>query len=83
MSQQLINAYLKELATLRRIGGTTDGVTAAAFKDLLKAWARPLGCTFIPQHALAATAGVSNRVDLSKNDCSIFQAEHRSDEACA
>lgn len=63
MSQQLINAYLKELATLRRIGGTTEGVTSEAFKDLLKAWARPLGFTFIPQHAFTTTARVNNRVD--------------------
>jgi len=63
MSQQLINAYLKELATLRRIGGTTEGVTSEAFKDLLKAWARPLGFTFIPQHAFTTTAKVNNRVD--------------------
>jgi len=63
MSQQLINAYLKDLATLRRIGGTTEGVTSEAFKDLLKAWARPLGFTFIPQHAFTTTARVNNRVD--------------------
>lgn len=63
MSQQLINAYLKELATLRRIGGTTEGVTSEAFKDLLKNWARPLGFTFIPQHAFTTTAKVHNRVD--------------------
>lgn len=48
MSQQLINAYLKELATLRRIGGTTEGVTSEAFKDLLKAWARPLASHLSP-----------------------------------
>jgi len=63
MSQQLINAYLNELATLRRIGGTTEGVTSEAFKDLLKAWARPLGFTFIPKHAFTTTAKVFNIVD--------------------
>ncbi len=63
MSQQLINAYLRDLATLRRIGGTTEGVTSEAFKDLLKAWARPLGFTFIPKHAFTTTAKVFNIVD--------------------
>lgn len=33
MSQLLINAYLKELATLRRIGGTTEGVTGPELGD--------------------------------------------------
>ncbi|QTN19366.1 N-6 DNA methylase [Brevundimonas sp. AJA228-03] len=63
MSQQLINAYLKDLANYRRIGGTTEGVTSEAFKDLLKAWAKPFGYTLITQHAFTTTAKVNNRVD--------------------
>ena len=63
MSQQLINAYLRDLATLRRIGGTTEGVTSDAFRSLLQAWCRPLGFNLISQHAFTTTAKVNNRVD--------------------
>ena len=81
MSQNLISADVTDLANYRRTAGTTEGVTSEAFNDLLKAWAPPLGFTFIIHHAF--TAKVNNRVDLYKKDCLVLEAKHRGDEACA
>ena len=40
MSQVLIQQYLRQLATLKKVGGTSrESVAREAFKDLLKAWA--------------------------------------------
>jgi hypothetical protein len=42
MSQTLINQYLNQLASLKKISGSLrESVLREAFKDLLKAWGRP------------------------------------------
>jgi hypothetical protein len=51
MSQLLIQHYLNELQTLRRVGGTSrEGVVSEAFKTLLKDWGRSRDLIFIPQY---------------------------------
>jgi hypothetical protein len=53
MSQVLIHKYLTELARLKRVSGsTTESIVREAFKDLLKAWGRPLDPTFISEYPL-------------------------------
>lgn len=50
MSQHLINEYLNELETLRRVSGTsTEQVIRAAFRNLLRNWARTLSLTFVEE----------------------------------
>jgi hypothetical protein len=50
MSQLLIQHYLNELQTLRRVSGTSrEGVVSEAFKTLLKDWGKSRDLTFIPQ----------------------------------
>jgi predicted helicase len=64
MSQLLINQYLNELATLKRVSGANrESVVREAFKDLLKAWGRSLNLVFIPEHEFVTTAKVRNYVD--------------------
>ena len=64
MSQLLINQYLNELATLKRVSGAQrESVVREAFKDLLKAWGRSLNLVFIPEHEFVTTAKVRNYVD--------------------
>jgi predicted helicase len=64
MSQLLINQYLNELATLKRVSGAQrESVVREAFKDLLKAWSRSLNLVFIPEHEFVTTAKVRNYVD--------------------
>lgn len=64
MSQLLINQYLNELATLKRVSGASrESVVREAFKDLLKAWGRSLNLVFIPEHEFITTAKVRNYVD--------------------
>jgi predicted helicase len=51
MSQLLIQQYLNQLQTLKRVSGTTrESVVREAFKDLLKSWGRSLDLTFIPEY---------------------------------
>jgi predicted helicase len=51
MSQLLIQHYLNELQTLRRVGGTSrEGVVSEAFKTLLKDWGKSRDLIFIPQY---------------------------------
>lgn len=51
MSQLLIQQYLNELSTLRRVSGTSrEGVVSEAFKTLLKDWGRSRDLIFIPQY---------------------------------
>lgn len=51
MSQLLIQHYLNELQTLRRVAGTTrEGVVSEAFKTLLKDWGKSQNLIFIPQY---------------------------------
>ena len=51
MSQILIQQYLNELSTLRRVSGTTrESVVSEAFKTLLKDWGRSRDLIFVPQY---------------------------------
>ena len=51
MSRQLVSEYFNEIATLRKVSGTsTEGVISEAFKDLLKAWSRQKNLVFIAQY---------------------------------
>jgi predicted helicase len=51
LSQLLIQHYLNELQTLRRVSGTSrEGVVSEAFKTLLKDWGRSRDLIFIPQY---------------------------------
>lgn len=64
MSQLLINEYLNELATLKRVSGAQrESVVREAFKDLLKKWGRSQNLVFIPEHEFVTTAKVRNYVD--------------------
>jgi hypothetical protein len=51
LSQLLIQRYLNELETLRRVSGETrESVVSEAFKTLLKEWGRSRDLVFIPQY---------------------------------
>jgi hypothetical protein len=51
MSQLLIQDYLNELQTLRRVSGTSrESVVREAFKTLLKDWGRSRDLIFLPEH---------------------------------
>jgi predicted helicase len=51
VSQLLIQQYLNELETLRRVSGTTrESVVSEAFKTLLKDWGKSCDLIFIPQY---------------------------------
>lgn len=64
MSQILINRYLGELATLKKMSGTyRESVVREAFKDLLKAWGRSLDLTFIPEYELETKTKERRYVD--------------------
>jgi hypothetical protein len=55
MSQLLIQHYLDELQTLRRVSGTSrESVVREAFKTLLKDWGRSRDLIFIPQYEYQA-----------------------------
>jgi hypothetical protein len=56
MSQRLINSYLADLDRIRKVSGSlTEGVISEAFKDLLKAWAKADGLTFINQYPMQSS----------------------------
>ena len=64
MSQLLINHYLNDLATLKRVAGVNrESVVREAFKDLLKAWGKSQSLIFIPEHEFITTARVRNYID--------------------
>jgi predicted helicase len=64
MSQLLINEYLNELATLKRVSGANrESVVREAFKDLLKKWGKSHNLHFIPEHEFITAAKVRNYVD--------------------
>lgn len=64
MSQLLINEYLNELATLKRVSGANrESVVREAFKDLLKKWGKSQNLVFIPEHEFITTAKVRNYID--------------------
>jgi len=51
MSQLLIQHYLNELSTLRRVSGTSrESVVREAFKTLLKEWGRSRDLIFVPEY---------------------------------
>jgi predicted helicase len=64
MSQLLINQYLNELATLKKVSGASrESVVREAFKDLLKAWGKSQNLIFIPEQEFITTAKVRNYID--------------------
>jgi predicted helicase len=64
MSQLLIQQYLNQLETLKKVSGTTrESVVREAFKDLLKGWARSQDLTFVPEHEVAAPTKERRYVD--------------------
>ena len=64
MSQLLIQQYLNQLATLKRVSGSTrESVVREAFKDLLKGWARQYDLTFVPEHEISAPTKERRYVD--------------------
>ncbi len=53
MNQLLIQHYLNDLQTLRRVSGTTrESVVREAFKTLLKDWGRSRDLIFVPEYQL-------------------------------
>jgi len=51
VSQLLIQHYLNDLQTLRRVSGTSrESVVREAFKTLLKAWGKSRDLFFIPEY---------------------------------
>jgi hypothetical protein len=51
LSQLLIQQYLNELQTLRRVSGTSrESVVREAFKSLLKDWGKSCDLIFIPEY---------------------------------
>ena len=64
MSQVLIQQYLRQLAMLKKVGGTSrESVVREAFKDLLKAWGRSVDLTFIPEYELETKTKERRYVD--------------------
>lgn len=64
MSQYLIQKYLNELATLKRVSGShRESVVREAFKDLLKAWGRSQNLDFVPEYAIQTKAKDRRYVD--------------------
>ncbi len=64
MSQLLIQQYLNQLATLKRVSGSSrESVVREAFKDLLKGWARQFDLTFVPEHEISAPTKERRYVD--------------------
>jgi predicted helicase len=64
VSQVLIGKYLKELANLRKVGGThRESVVREAFKDLLKSWGRTHDLTFIPEYEVDSRTRERRYVD--------------------
>lgn len=64
MSQLLIQQYLNQLATLKKISGTTrESVVREAFKDLLKGWARSQDLVFVPEYEIETKTKERRYVD--------------------
>ena len=64
MSQRLIQQYLNERRTLERVSGSQrESVVRAAFKDLLKGWARSLGLVFVPEYEYGTATKERRYVD--------------------
>ncbi len=64
MSQLLIQQYLNQLASLKKVSGTCrESVVREAFKDLLKGWARSHDLVFVPEYEIAAPTKERRYVD--------------------
>jgi len=64
MSQILIQQYLNQLASLRKVSGTSrESVVREAFKDLLKGWARSHDLVFVPEYEIETKAKDRRYVD--------------------
>ena len=64
MSQLLIQQYLNQLATLKKVSGTQrESVVREAFKDLLKGWAKSHDLVFIPEYELESKTKERRYVD--------------------
>ena len=64
MSQTLINQYLNELSSLKKVSGSRrESVLREAFKDLLKAWGRSHDLTFIPEYEISTLTKETRYVD--------------------
>jgi len=64
VSQLLIQQYLNQLATLKKISGTTrESVVREAFKDLLKGWARSQDLVFVPEYEIETKTKERRYVD--------------------
>lgn len=64
MSQLLIQQYLNQLASLKKVSGTNrESVVREAFKDLLKGWARQHDLVFVPEYEIASPTRERRYVD--------------------
>lgn len=64
MSQLLIQQYLNQLSTLKKVSGTQrESVVREAFKDLLKGWARAHDLVFIAEYEIESKTKERRYVD--------------------
>ena len=64
MSQLLIGQYLNQLATLKKVSGSSrESVVREAFKDLLKGWGRQHELVFIPEYEIESKTRERRYVD--------------------
>ena len=64
MSQLLIQQYLNQLATLKKVSGSQrESVLREAFKDLLKGWGRSHDLHFVPEYEIEAKTKERRYVD--------------------
>jgi hypothetical protein len=64
MSQLLIQQYLNQLSTLKKVSGTQrESVVREAFKDLLKGWAKSHDLVFIPEYEIETKTKERRYVD--------------------
>ena len=64
MSQILINDYLNQLDIIKKVSGSQrETIVREAFKDLLKAWGKPQGLTFLAEYPLKTAFKTNIAVD--------------------
>lgn len=64
MSQLLIQQYLNQLSTLKKVSGSQrESVLREAFKDLLKGWARSRDLHFVPEYGIESKTKERRYVD--------------------
>ena len=64
MSQLLIQQYLNQLSTLKKVSGSQrESVLREAFKDLLKGWARSRDLHFVPEYEIESKTKERRYVD--------------------